>query len=122
MEALAVERPVAGMSHMNESMLLPTNPPDTTRASATLPPKPHPLQVFKAHITTTASSQAENVLWLLDNRNELPEDHRVGSLRRCTASPQPHAWAHTGPWLAACSLWRCMGWGGHPVLSSHTNE
>lgn len=35
-------------------------------------------QVFKAHITTSPSGDVADMFWLYDNRNELPEHHRVG--------------------------------------------
>lgn len=33
--------------------------------------------VFKAHVTTDAAGEALDVFWLYDNRNELPQPHRV---------------------------------------------
>lgn len=35
------------------------------------------LQVFKAHITTSPAAEVLDLFWLYDNRNELPENHRV---------------------------------------------
>jgi (p)ppGpp synthase/HD superfamily hydrolase len=32
--------------------------------------------VFKAHITTSPNGQVADLFWLVDNRNELPENHR----------------------------------------------
>lgn len=56
--------------------------------------------VFKAHITTSPSGQVSDMFWLFDNRNELPENHRVlevcdrikgalGSNTECTITPAP---------------------------------
>lgn len=56
--------------------------------------------VFKAHITTSPSGQVSDMFWFFDNRNELPENHRVlevcdrikgalGSNTECTITPAP---------------------------------
>lgn len=56
--------------------------------------------VFKAHITTAPSGKVADMFWLYDNRNELPENHRVlevcdrvkgalGPDTECTVTPAP---------------------------------
>ncbi|KAL4458483.1 hypothetical protein ABPG75_013348 [Micractinium tetrahymenae] len=56
--------------------------------------------VFKAHITTSPNGKVADMFWLYDNRNELPENHRVlevcdrvkgalGPDTECTITPAP---------------------------------
>ncbi|PSC71312.1 ACT domain-containing ACR9-like [Micractinium conductrix] len=56
--------------------------------------------VFKAHITTSPNGKVSDMFWLYDNRNELPESHRVleicdrvkgalGPDTECTITPAP---------------------------------
>jgi UTP:GlnB (protein PII) uridylyltransferase len=73
--------------------------------------------VFKAHITTSPNGQVADLFWLVDNRNELPENHRVlevcdrvkgalGPDTDCTITPAPAdslaAGASTVPRRKAC--------------------
>lgn len=52
----------------------PTCPLHTAAPPPVWPDLP---QVFKAHITTSPNGKVADMFWLYDNRNELPENHRV---------------------------------------------
>lgn len=59
-------------------------------------------QVFKAHITTSPNGKVADMFWLYDNRNELPENHRVLEVcDRVKGALGPDTGGHCERWAAA---------------------